>query len=221
MILAGEIKRKVALKGLLVSKGARAAIEAAGGSVELPAPAQPAGKLKAKAAASEAPAASKQRTEPDWLLRFHARGGSKMGDLKRRLLFLLGALIVFRIGVASSRCRASIRTSSPSCSARSAAASSTCSTCSRAARCRASRIFALGIMPYISASIIMQLMTVVSPTLEALKKEGESGRRKITQYTRYGTVGLALFQAHGHRDRAGIAARPRGRAGPRVPPDRP
>ena len=58
-------------------------------------------------------------------------------------------------------------------------------------------IFALGIMPYISASIIMQLMTVVSPTLEALKKEGESGRRKITQYTRYGTFGLALFQSIG------------------------
>src|SRR6476469_7760627 len=58
-------------------------------------------------------------------------------------------------------------------------------------------IFALGIMPYISASIIMQLMTVVSPTLEALKKEGESGRRKITQYTRYGTLGLALFQSMG------------------------
>ncbi|MDH5535887.1 MAG: preprotein translocase subunit SecY, partial [Betaproteobacteria bacterium] len=58
-------------------------------------------------------------------------------------------------------------------------------------------IFALGIMPYISASIIMQLMSVVSPTLEALKKEGESGRRKITQYTRYGTAGLALFQSLG------------------------
>jgi preprotein translocase subunit SecY len=58
-------------------------------------------------------------------------------------------------------------------------------------------IFALGIMPYISASIIMQLLTVVSPTLEALKKEGESGRRKITQYTRYGTLGLATFQALG------------------------
>ena len=50
-------------------------------------------------------------------------------------------------------------------------------------------------MPYISASIIMQLLTVVSPQLEALKKEGEAGRRKITQYTRYGTVVLALFQA--------------------------
>ncbi|MFB9886593.1 preprotein translocase subunit SecY [Balneatrix alpica] len=58
-------------------------------------------------------------------------------------------------------------------------------------------ILALGIMPYISASIIMQLMTVVVPQLEQLKKEGESGRRKITQYTRYGTVVLALFQGAG------------------------
>ena len=58
-------------------------------------------------------------------------------------------------------------------------------------------VFALGIMPYISASIIMQLMTYVVPTLEALKKEGEAGRRKITQYTRYGTLGLAMFQSLG------------------------
>ena len=58
-------------------------------------------------------------------------------------------------------------------------------------------IFALGIMPYISASIIMQLMSIVSPQLEALKKEGEAGRRKITQYTRYGTLVLATFQAFG------------------------
>jgi len=58
-------------------------------------------------------------------------------------------------------------------------------------------IFALGIMPYISSSIIMQLMTIAVPSLEQLKKEGEAGRRKITQYTRYGTVGLALFQAFG------------------------
>ncbi|MFN3792303.1 preprotein translocase subunit SecY [Massilia sp.] len=58
-------------------------------------------------------------------------------------------------------------------------------------------VFALGIMPYISASIIMQLASIVSPQLEALKKEGESGRRKITQYTRYFTVALALFQAFG------------------------
>ena len=58
-------------------------------------------------------------------------------------------------------------------------------------------VFALGIMPYISASIIMQLMTYVVPTFEQLKKEGEAGRRKITQYTRYGTLGLALFQSLG------------------------
>jgi preprotein translocase subunit SecY len=58
-------------------------------------------------------------------------------------------------------------------------------------------IFALGIMPYISASIIMQLMSYVVPSMEALKKEGEAGRRKITQYTRYGTLGLAIFQSLG------------------------
>jgi len=58
-------------------------------------------------------------------------------------------------------------------------------------------LFALGIMPYISASIIVQLMTAVIPKLEQLKKEGEAGRRKITQYTRYGTLGLATFQAIG------------------------
>ncbi len=58
-------------------------------------------------------------------------------------------------------------------------------------------IFALGIMPYISASIIIQLMTTVFPELEALKKEGEAGRKVLNQYTRYGTVGLALIQAYG------------------------
>ncbi len=58
-------------------------------------------------------------------------------------------------------------------------------------------VFALGIMPYISASIILQLLTVVSPTLEKLSKEGEQGRKKITQYTRYGTVGLSIIQGFG------------------------
>ena len=58
-------------------------------------------------------------------------------------------------------------------------------------------IFALGIMPYITASIIMQLLTATTPQLEQLKKEGESGRRKITQYTRYGTLGLGLIQSAG------------------------
>src|SRR6187200_2792676 len=58
-------------------------------------------------------------------------------------------------------------------------------------------IFALGVMPYISASIILQLLTVVWPTLERISKEGELGRRKITQYTRYGTVILAMVQSFG------------------------
>ena len=58
-------------------------------------------------------------------------------------------------------------------------------------------IFALGIMPYISASIILQLLTVVWPYLEKLSKEGELGRRKITQYTRYGTIALSIVQALG------------------------
>src|SRR5205809_4281591 len=120
----------------------------------------------------------------------------KMGDLNRRLLFLLGALIVYRIGahipvpgidpVALSELFKSQR----------GGILDMFNMFSGGALSRFS-IFALGIMPYISASIIMQLMTVVSPTLEALKKEGESGRRKITQYTRYGTVVLSLFQALG------------------------
>ena len=58
-------------------------------------------------------------------------------------------------------------------------------------------IFALGIMPYISASIILQLLTVVVPTLEKLSKEGDAGRRKITQYTRYGTVVISIIQGFG------------------------
>ena len=74
-------------------------------------------------------------------------------------------------------------------------------------------------MPYISASIIMQLCTVVVPTLEALKKEGEAGRRKITQYTRYATLGLAFFQALGIsvalEAQPGLVLDP----GPRVPHD--
>ena len=68
-------------------------------------------------------------------------------------------------------------------------------------------VFALGIMPYISASIIMQLMTYVVPTLEALKKEGESGRRKITQYTRYGTLRAGAVPVARHRARARRLAR--------------
>jgi preprotein translocase subunit SecY len=120
----------------------------------------------------------------------------KMGDLKRRLLFLLGALIVFRIGSFIPVPGINQLQLAELFNSQRGGILDMFNMFSGGALSRFS-IFALGIMPYISASIIMQLMSVVSPTLEALKKEGESGRRKITQYTRYGTAGLALFQALG------------------------
>ena len=120
----------------------------------------------------------------------------KMGDLKRRLLFLLGALIVFRIGAHIPVPGIDPVALADLFKSQRGGILGMFNMFSGGALSRFT-LFALGIMPYISASIIMQLMTVVSPTLEALKKEGESGRRKITQYTRYGTAGLALFQGMG------------------------
>jgi len=119
-----------------------------------------------------------------------------MGDLKRRLLFLLGALIVFRIGSFIPVPGIDQMQLAELFRSQRGGILDMFNMFSGGALERFS-IFALGIMPYISASIIMQLMTVVSPTLEALKKEGEAGRRKITQYTRYFTAGLALFQSMG------------------------
>lgn len=120
----------------------------------------------------------------------------KYGDLKRRLFFLLGALVVFRIGahipvpgIDPARLAELFQT-------QQGGILGLFNMFSGGALSRFT-IFALGIMPYISASIIMQLMTSVSPQLEALKKEGQTGQRKITQYTRYGTFVLALFQATG------------------------
>ena len=118
----------------------------------------------------------------------------KLGDLKRRLLFLIGALIVFRIGTFIPVPGIDQGELSNLFNQQRGGILDMFNMFSGGALERFS-IFALGIMPYISASIIMQLMTVASPTLEALKKEGEAGRRKITQYTRYGTFGLALFQS--------------------------
>jgi preprotein translocase subunit SecY len=120
----------------------------------------------------------------------------KLGDLKRRLLFLLGALIVFRIGSFIPVPGIDQLQLAELFRQQRGGILDMFNMFSGGALSRFS-LFALGIMPYISASIIMQLMTVVSPTLEALKKEGEAGRRKITQYTRYGTFGLALFQSMG------------------------
>ena len=123
-------------------------------------------------------------------------GLGKMGDLKRRLLFLLGALIVFRIGSYIPVPGIDPEQLTELFRSQRGGILDMFNMFSGGALERFS-LLALGIMPYISASIIMQLMSVVSPTLEALKKEGESGRRKITQYTRYGTAALALFQGMG------------------------
>lgn len=120
----------------------------------------------------------------------------KFGDLKRRLWFLLGALVVFRIGSFIPVPGIDPEQLKQLFDAHSGGILGMFNMFSGGALSRAS-VFALGIMPYITASIIVQLLTVVSPHLEALKKEGEAGRRKITQYTRYGTVFLALFQAIG------------------------
>jgi preprotein translocase subunit SecY len=119
-----------------------------------------------------------------------------MGDLKKRLIFLLLALIVYRIGAHIPVPGIDPNELAKLFQAQQGGILGMFNMFSGGALQRFT-VFALGIMPYISASIIVQLLTVVSPTLEQLKKEGESGRRKITQYTRYGTVALALFQSMG------------------------
>ena len=120
----------------------------------------------------------------------------KFGDLRRRLLFLLGALIVYRMGAHIPVPGIDPQRLAELFQSQQGGILGVFNLFSGGALSRFT-IFALGIMPYISASIIMQLMSVASPQLEALKKEGEAGRRKITQYTRYGTVALAHFQAIG------------------------
>ena len=122
------------------------------------------------------------------------KSGSRYADLKRRLWFLLGALVVYRIGTHIPVPGINSQVLEDLFRSQQDGILGLFNVFSGGALSRFS-IFALGIMPYISASIIMQLCTVVVPSLEALKKEGEAGRRKITQYTRYGTLGLALFQS--------------------------
>jgi preprotein translocase subunit SecY len=124
-----------------------------------------------------------------------ARSG-KFGDLRRRLVFLLLALVVYRIGAHIPVPGINPEQLAELFKGQQGGILNLFNMFSGGALSRFT-VFALGIMPYISASIIMQLMTYVVPTLEALKKEGEAGRRKITQYTRYGTLGLAIFQSLG------------------------
>jgi preprotein translocase subunit SecY len=120
----------------------------------------------------------------------------KLTDLRKRLLFLVGALIVFRIGT-----HIPVPGIDPAALARlfsqhSGGLLGMFNMFSGGALMRLS-VFALGVMPYISASIIMQMLAVVVPSLEKLRKEGQSGQRIITKYTRWGTVVLALFQSLG------------------------
>ncbi len=120
----------------------------------------------------------------------------RFSDLKRRILFVLGALIVYRIGAHIPVPGIDPERLAELFQSQAGGILGVFNLFSGGALSRFT-IFALGIMPYISASIIMQLMTVAVPALEQLKKEGEAGRRKITQYTRYGTLVLALAQAVG------------------------
>ena len=118
----------------------------------------------------------------------------KFGDLRRRLVFLLLALVVYRIGTHIPVPGVDPVMLQQMFKGQEGGILSLMNMFSGGALSRFS-ILALGITPYISASIVMQLLTYVLPAFEQLKKEGESGRRKITQYTRYGTLGLALVQS--------------------------
>jgi preprotein translocase subunit SecY len=120
----------------------------------------------------------------------------KFGDLRRRIVFLLLALVVYRIGAHIPVPGIDPNQLQELFKSQGGGILNLFNMFSGGALSRFT-VFALGIMPYISASIIMQLMSYVVPTLEALKKEGEAGRRKITQYTRYGTLLLAIFQSLG------------------------
>ncbi len=125
-----------------------------------------------------------------------AQAGGKFGELRQRLVFLVLALLVFRLGAHIPVPGIDPDQLAQLFSGQKDGILGMFNLFSGGALSRFT-VFALGIMPYISASIIMQLMTIVVPSLESLKKEGQSGQRKITQYTRYGTVFLATFQALG------------------------
>jgi preprotein translocase subunit SecY len=125
-----------------------------------------------------------------------AKKSKGLSELRSRLLFVLGALFVYRVGAHIPVPGIDPNALKLMFEQQSGSILDMFNMFSGGALMRLS-LFALGIMPYISASIIMQLMTVIIPTLEQIKKEGESGRRKISQYTRYGTVLLATFQAIG------------------------
>jgi len=121
---------------------------------------------------------------------------AQASDLKRRLWFTMGALLVYRLGTYIPMPGIDAEALRQSFNTHSSGVFGVFNMFAGGAVGRMA-IFALGIMPYISASIVIQLLTVVIPSLENLKKEGETGRKIINQYIRYGTVFLAMFQAYG------------------------
>jgi preprotein translocase subunit SecY len=123
-----------------------------------------------------------------------AKAAGKLSELKNRILFLVGALIVFRAGTFIPVPGVDPAALAAFFDQQAGNILGLFNLFSGGALSRFG-IFALGIMPYISSSIIMQMASMVVPSLQQLRKEGESGKRKITQYTRYGTVGLSLFQS--------------------------
>ncbi len=136
---------------------------------------------------------------------------SKAEELKKRIWFTLGALLVYRLGTYIPLPGINLDAFAQAFNNQAQGILGMFNMFAGGAVARMA-IFALGIMPYISASIIVQLMTSVVPALEQLKKDGEQGRKVINQYTRYGTVLLATVQAYaiavglagqpGHRDRS-------------------
>ena len=121
---------------------------------------------------------------------------AKASDLKKRIWFTLGALLIYRLGTYIPLPGINPAELAQFVEQSSSGIGGMFNMLAGGALGRMA-IFALNIMPYISASIIIQLMTTVSPHLEQLKKEGEQGRKQINQYTRYGTVLLAALQAYG------------------------
>jgi len=123
-----------------------------------------------------------------------AKSAGKLGELKSRRAFLVGALIVFRAGTFIPVPGVDPAALASFFDQQAGNMLALFNMFSGGALARFG-IFALGIMPYISASIIMQMASMIVPSLQQLRKEGESGKRMITQYTRYGTVGLSMFQS--------------------------
>ena len=119
---------------------------------------------------------------------------ARLGDIRSRVLFLLGAMVVYRIGTFIPVPGINPVEVARFFQQRSGTILGIVNMFSGGALSRLS-IFAMGVMPYISASIIIQMMSMVVPSLIELRKEGQAGQRKMTDYTRYGTVGLALFQS--------------------------